>query len=151
MNLRFFTTPFFLRFCGYALVLNGIWEFAQCSFLYDMNGWKRTTSIFSMVTAVLGDVAAAIVVIHVAALFVGRKSVAAPGQRILAATFLFGALTGIVLEWNARLLDLWGYTAHMPVLRIANVTVGLVPILQMALLPTLSLYFARGNLTQRSQ
>ena len=83
-------------------MLNGIWEFAQCFFLYE-------------------------------------------SRRMLAGAFMLGALAGIIMEWSARVAHLWNYTALMPVVRIASVTVGVVPVLQMALLPALSLLLAARN------
>src|SRR5437868_1829912 len=114
MNSRPFTTPFFLRFGAYALVLNGIWEFAQCFFLYDMKGWKAPTSTFSMAAAMLGDLAAAIVVICPAALSMGGKSAATANRRMLVTAVMLGALAGIIMEWCARVAHLWNYTALMP-------------------------------------
>ena len=114
-------------------------------FLYGMKGWKAPTSIFAMAAAGLGDLAAAIVLICLSALSLGRKSAAAANRRMLVGAVMLGALTGIMMEWSARVAHLWNYTALMPVVRIVSVTVGVVPVFHMALLPALSLLLAARN------
>ena len=46
------------------------------------------------------------------------------------------------LEWAAQALDLWGYSELMPTVEVLGRTVGLSPIVQVMLLPALSVYLA---------
>jgi hypothetical protein len=56
-------------------------------------------------------------------------------------TLALGLAAGVLLEWFARALDLWSYSVLMPTLIVAGETVGLAPIIQVAVLPAASLYF----------
>lgn len=143
MNLPRFTKPFLFRFSGYALLLNGIWEFAQCPLLYDMGGFSAAKSICWIAAAIIGDVVLALVVIYVAALITSGNSIVT--ARFWMATLAIGPVVGAGAEWIARAEGLWEYSAHMPVVRLWNLTVGLVPVLQMAVLPALSLHLARQS------
>lgn len=145
MSLRQFTKPVLLKFSGYALLLNGIWELAQCPLLYDMGGLSTVKSTFWIAAAVVGDVVMALVVIYVAAFVAGPKSTIAGTAKFWVAVLAVGAVVGLGAEWIARAEGLWEYSAHMPVVRLGNLTVGLVPVLQMAILPALSLQLARQS------
>lgn len=133
----------FRRFIVCALLLNGIWELVQCRFLYTMQGWRAATSALAMAAAVLGDVVAALLVGYIGALIVSKKSAAEAATKMLGVMFVVGGLIGLTMEWAARLAHRWEYTARMPVIQFGTVTVGLVPVLQMALLPAISLALAK--------
>ena len=55
-------------------------------------------------------------------------------------TLTLGLVAGVPLEWFARALNLWGYSALMPAILVAGETVGLAPIIQVTTLPAASLY-----------
>ena len=54
-------------------------------------------------------------------------------------------IASIVLEWTAKFLELWTYSRLMPVLIIFDYEVGLSPIIQITLLPALSVYFSNAH------
>ena len=56
-------------------------------------------------------------------------------------TLALGLVAGVLLEWFARVLDLWNYSALMPTISVGDQTVGLAPIIQVTVLPATSLYF----------
>ena len=64
------------------------------------------------------------------------------GSRGTIATIAFGFVAGILLEWFARVLNLWSYSALMPTITVAGETVGLAPIIQVTILPAASLRLA---------
>lgn len=51
-------------------------------------------------------------------------------------------LTAIFLEWLALELELWEYDSSMPVITVGNREVGISPILQITILPALSIFAA---------
>lgn len=130
MSMRLFTTPLLLRFVGFALVLNGIWEFAQCPFLYEMRGLALGAGIRRIVLATLGDVVMAIAIVSVAALTTRIKSFGAINSWMWFTSIALGALTGAAIKWIAQAQGAWEYTSRMPILRVAGVRIGLVPVLQ---------------------
>ena len=145
MTLPPFTKPFFFRFGSYALVLNGIWELAQCPFLYDMSKIRPIKGAFWMAEAIAGDFVLSLVVIYVAVFLAGAKPPITVTATLLKATLVIGALVGLGAECIARAYEFWQYSTRMPVVRVGNVTVGLVPVLQMIILPALSLVLAASE------
>jgi hypothetical protein len=126
------------RVALYALLLNGVWEFVQCTFLYDMWGMSFWRATLWMWAAIFGDV---LIVLGVTALtrrlsgFHHRRQVEC---RNWIGLLVISALAAVLLEWAARALGLWNYTPLMPTVRILGERVGLVPIAQITLLPALS-------------
>lgn len=57
-----------------------------------------------------------------------------PGTSGYGLMLLAGLLIGVVVEWGALSIGRWSYTAHMP--RVGEL--GLVPLLQMVILPPLT-------------
>jgi len=53
-----------------------------------------------------------------------------------------GFVAGTLLEWFARVLNLWSYSALMPTITVASVAVGLAPVIQITILPAASLCLA---------
>jgi hypothetical protein len=125
---------------AFGFLLNTIWEFAQCLFLYDMSGWSFWRAAVYMWAAIAGDVLIVLGVVAVSWLSLGRSMPALLSSRGWITTLALGLAAGVVLEWLARALDLWSYSVLMPTLIVAGETVGLAPIIQVAVLPAASLY-----------
>ena len=53
-----------------------------------------------------------------------------------------GLIAGISLEWAAKWFDWWSYSELMPAFSLFGETVGLSPLMQMTLLPFLSILLA---------
>ena len=127
---------------AFGALLKTIWEFAQCLFLYDMTGWSIWKGAAYMSASIAGDVLIVLGVVAASWLSFGRSISALLGSRGTIATIAFGFVAGILLEWFARVLNLWSYSALMPTITVAGETVGLAPIIQVTILPAASLRLA---------
>lgn len=130
---------FWTRLVLWSLILHGVWEFFQCIFFYDMSGFNSLQGALWMLGATLADVALTLLLVGVALWF---------HRRILSVSFALalvfaGFLAAIGIEAAAPLGDWWRYAPAMPQLHFAGVTLGLLPLLQMALLPWLGAKFAQ--------
>ena len=126
---------------AFGLLLNMLWEFAQCLFLYDMAGWSFWRSAAYMSAAIVGDVLIVLGVVATSWLSLGRSMPALLCSRGWITTLALGLVAGLLLEWFARVLNLWSYSALMPTISVGSQTVGLAPIIQVMILPAASLYF----------
>ena len=130
------------RIALWSFLLNMVWEFFQCIFFYDMWGWGFWRATVWMWGAILGDVVIVLGVALVAVLLVGRRHMNPLDRRGWTGLLIVGIIASVALEWLAQVLCLWGYSAWMPTLTVAGYAVGLSPIIQVTLLPVLSVYFA---------
>lgn len=117
----------FQRIALYGFLLNMLWEFGQCTVLYDMWSWGFWRAIVWMWGAIFGDVLIVLGVAGLAHLVVGAGPLINLHPRGWIALLAVGFVTSVVLEWVARALALWGYSAWMPTLTIWGHTVGLSP------------------------
>lgn len=127
---------------SWGLVLNAAWEFVQCPFLYDMRGdgfWRGAAWMWG---TILGDVLIVLGVAALAARLVGAGRLAPPDVVGWSALLGVGFVAAAVLEWAAQALGLWGYSGLMPTLLIAGREVGLAPVVQVTVLPAISVVLA---------
>ena len=123
-------------------VTNLVWEVVQCPFLYDMTDWGFWKGAIYMAGAIVGDVFIVLGVVGISWLLQGGSTTAllvVPGWLT---TITVGLVAGILLEWLARVLNLWTYSALMPTVSVVGEDVGLAPAMQIAFLPALSLFLA---------
>lgn len=117
---------------GATFAANLIWEVAQAQLYAGYPGfWPN---LLMCARASVGDVVIVAAIYGVFAL--AYRDVDWPvrsGIGTLVAVAIAGGLIGIVIEWWALSTGRWRY-AGMPLLPIVNV--GLLPVLQMAILPT---------------
>jgi hypothetical protein len=132
------------RIALWGFVLNMVWEFGQCTLLYDMWDWGFWRATLWMWGAILGDVGIVLGVVLGAVLLVGARRVAPPDGAGWAALLGVGFVASVGLEWAAQALGLWGYSAFMPTLTVIGHSVGLSPIVQVTLLPALSARLAHS-------
>ena len=121
----------------WAFLLNGAWELLQCVFLYDMWEWPFWKSMLWMWGATLGDVAIVLALVAFSAQLIGS---ARPAFWI--ALVGIGLVAAVLLEWLARRIDLWSYSSAMPTIGLFGEEIGLAPLLQITVLPALSVYLA---------
>lgn len=121
----------------WAFLLNGAWELLQCVFLYDMWEWPFWQSALWMWGATLGDVVIVLALFTAAARLTGS---ARPAFWIALAGIGFAA--AVLLEWLARRVDFWSYSSAMPTVGLFGEAVGLAPLVQITVLPLLSVYLA---------
>ena len=126
------------RFALWSAALHGVWEYAQCPPFYDMTGLPEPKHDALMLAATAGDVAINLGVGALAGRLVGRE----PVRRLTPSGT--AALLGVGgLEWAAQRLDLWSYPDQMPTVRVAGHDVGLLPIVQVTVLPALAAWATR--------
>lgn len=136
-------SAFYLRVGLWTVLLHGVWEYAQVIPLYRCwERWSRWQRIWILPAATVGDALATVILTAVGAILLGpahmRPLSGAGGALLLG----LGFGVGVVLETGARRLDLWRYTDVMPTLGVAGHRVGIAPVLQMTLLPTLAVTVA---------
>ena len=131
--------------------LNAVWEFAQCTLLYDMWDWGFWRATAYMWGAILGDGLIVLGIARLAQLLAGSRHVWPPDVHGWVTLLVVGFVASVGLEWIARAFDLWGYSDLMPMLVVAGHPVGLSPIVQVTLLPALSVYFASQRIRTATQ
>src|SRR5690606_35055604 len=107
--------------------LNAIWEFGQCTLLYDMWGWGFWRATAWMWGAILGDVLIVLGMTWFSARLMGVDRLTPPDGAGWAALLGVGFASAVGLEWAAQALDLWGYSELMPTVEVLGRTVGLSP------------------------
>ncbi len=130
------------RLVPWALALHALWEFGQCTVLYDMWSWGFWRASVWMWGAIVGDVVITLGVAFGAAVLVGARRLTPPDRVGWSALLGVGFVASVGLEWGAQALDLWGYSDLMPTLTVLGHTVGLSPIVQITLLPALAVWLA---------
>ena len=126
----------------YGFLLNMVWEFAQCTVLYDMWDWGLGRATVWMWGAIFGDVLIVLGVVFAACLLVGAANLKRLEQRGWLALLLVGFVASVLLEWLAQVLGLWGYSKWMPTVVVLGHPVGLAPILQVTVLPPCAVRFS---------
>lgn len=124
----------------WGFLLNMIWEFVQCPFLYSMGSWGFWRATAWMWGAIVGDMFIVLGVVTLSHLAVGSPSWEELNGRSWIALLVVGFVAAVFLEWASQVLGLWGYTSLMPTLHVAGHTVGLGPVVQITLLPAASAY-----------
>ena len=142
------------RIAFFGFVLNALWEFGQCTFLYGMWSWEFGKAAVWMWAAIVGDVAIVFGVIFVASYLTNFLNLQGIENKKWLVLLGVGFLFGLVLEWASKLLDLWEYSELMPTVTLLGYTVGLSPVVQITILPALALYLSthwgiRRNLCTR--
>lgn len=123
--------------------LNALWEFVQCTLLYDMWDWGFWRATIWMWGAIFGDVVIVLGVVLGATLLVGAERLDPLTTRGWVALLGVGFIAAVALEWAAQALELWGYSNLMPTLEVMGYTVGLSPVVQVSVLPALSVRLGR--------
>ena len=127
------------RIAIWAFVLNTLWEFGQCTVLYDMWDWGLWRGALWMWAAIAGDVLIVLGVVAISSMLASLNPPVVSGWLALASTSF---VASIALEWFAQYLRLWEYSTWMPTIDLLGFSVGLAPIAQITLLPLLSVFLA---------
>ena len=119
-------------FC-FAVLFNFLWERAQSRLFVGFDDWSGTW--WHCFIASLGDGALVLAIYAVGwIVFKQRDWFEHPGNAGYGLMLITGMLIGVGVEWFAlHVAGLWAYAATMPL--VPGLTVGLVPVLQMLLLP----------------
>lgn len=117
-----------------AVGLNFLWEMSQSALFTPMGGTNR--AVWRCFVASLGDGAIIIAVVAIGALLFRRLDwFVRPGPAGYVFMAVFGAGVAIFIERWALSTGRWAYAVGMPLISVLNV--GLVPVLQMMILPPL--------------
>jgi len=136
----------------WAFVLHTVWEFGQCLFLYDMWNWPFLKATMWMWGAILGDILIILALWRVTAPVVPSVNYSRPNIKSYLFLIILSFATSILLEWLAIAFNLWEYTTAMPVVTVLGYKLGLSPVVQITLLPAVSIYLAdRTNLRRKKQ
>lgn len=141
------------RFSGYLFIVsflfNFFWEISQMSFykfegMGDISNYSKFVEIHWIVSlkdALIVLCLYFIVGILMRNIYWGRKL----NNKRLAVLLVLGGLWAIGIEYNAVIINhRWAYADIMPLLPLLNV--GLLPVIQMMILPMLSIFLTRNQL-----
>ena len=124
-----------------AFFLNFIWEIFQAP-LYAPHFAGVSAFIFVHLKASAGDVLLVFLIVILNALvFQDRFWFQALSAKKAASSVFLGFIIAVIVEKLALASGRWAYNSLMPVIPLFNV--GLTPVLQMMILPILSLWIAR--------
>ena len=130
-----------------AVIINFPWEVAQSGFFASM-GPTLAQGLWRCFQGSLGDgVMVVLLAMLVGAALRRTDGFLTPGKRGYFLMACFGAVIAIGVERIGLREDRWSYRSTMPLIPILNV--GLVPVLQMIVLPPLIYQFA-GRLLPRT-
>lgn len=139
------TDPAWKSVAWHSLWLHGGWEAIQCRLFYDMGGFSPLSAFFFMGGATVADV-----ILSLSLIALNFRSVRLQPlnvTRSLRTLAFYGAVAATSLEFPAQSFGWWHYTPAMPSFPFFGQTIGLLPVLQLAVLPPLA--FLLGRLTCR--
>ncbi|MBA3517271.1 MAG: hypothetical protein H0T75_06445 [Rhizobiales bacterium] len=130
----------------FAFLLNFIWEFLQTPFFQSMPRLPHWEAVKLCTAATAGDAAIMLAAFWCVALMARtRRWILSPRWRHLAGFVGVGVAITVVLELLARSTGRWEYSEAMPV--VPALGIGVVPLLQWIVLPLLTAWFVRRQLT----
>jgi hypothetical protein len=125
-----------------SFVVNEIWEMAQMSAYVETAGYSWTSTLGRCTRAAVGDVGIILGIYAAGALVSGDPGWGLRGRWYrYATTAVLGLAFAVLVEHAALATGRWSYTERMPM--VSWLDVGLWPLLQMTLLPSLAFLFAR--------
>lgn len=122
---------------------HGVWEVAQLP-LYTI--WTTGTAarqVFAIVHCTAGDVLIAAWTLGLAVLLLRNWSSQHKTSMIAVATIVLGVLYTGFSEWrNVYVEGSWAYNGLMPTVMIGGYAIGLSPLVQWVIVPSIALWFA---------
>ena len=131
----------------FSFLLNFVWEMWQIPFFAAMPSDPHWLGVVACTQATFGDAAISLVAFWcVAALARSRWWIIDSSPFQIAGFMAVGVAITIIIEALATgPLERWSYTSLMPTLPILGT--GIIPLLQWILLPPLTIWFVRRQLT----
>jgi hypothetical protein len=135
----------------FAFLLNLVWEFGQVPLYRGLPSSGHWASIKLCARATLGDAVIAVVAFWVvAALVASRWWITAPSASQVACFVGIGLGIATALEWMAvHVQARWAYGTSMPMVPVLRV--GLAPVLQWVIVPSLVAWFVKRQLAGTRQ
>lgn len=127
---------------------NYLWEMAQSVLFVGMD-WTRAFTWLHCFMASLGD-GVLVWIIFVVGWFTFKRTdwFVYPHGRHYSVMLIVGLCLGVAVEWIAvRLVNRWAYTEQMPL--IPGLAIGLVPVIQMVVLPPAIFFVAAAWIKHR--
>lgn len=125
----------------FAFLLNLVWEYSHLP-LYDcMDHWNLPRKILYPFLAAIGDAVIVLGILYGAGWISGIVGAGLATTGFWAVHLLTALFIAVLLEWVAIRAKLWGYRSSMPAFTITGRSVGMSPLLQITLTPSLALYF----------
>jgi hypothetical protein len=130
----------------FSFLLNLAWEFWQSPFFEGLAQAQHWQAVIMCTRAALGDICISLIAFWSVSLAArGRRWVIDPTRWQMVTFVVVGLVVTATLEVLATgVLHRWSYASEMPVLR--GIGIGLLPVMQWLLLPTLVLWFVRRQL-----
>ena len=129
---------------GVAVAVNFIWEVPQMAF-YEWWGASWSVGLLVCLQAALGDGLLVLALYGLGCIFFRRRDwILQPGPVGYTLLVVAGMIIAVAVEMHALDQNRWAYNTLMP--RIPGLGVGLVPVAQMMVLPTLIARLARWRL-----
>ncbi len=133
-------------FYGAAVLVNFIWEVPQMAF-YEWWGASWVTGLLICLQAALGDGLLVLALYGLGyAFFRRREWILQPGVAGYTLLVLAGMIVAVAVEMHALARGRWAYSAIMPI--IPGLGIGLIPVVQMMLLPPLAAHLTRWRLVR---
>lgn len=129
-----------------AVLVNFLWEVPQMAF-YEW--WDASWAIGLLICfqAALGDGLLVLALYGLGyAFFRRREWILQPGVAGYSLLVLAGMVIAVAIEMQALAWGRWAYNARMPI--ISGIRVGLIPVLQMIMLPLLAAHLTRWRLVR---
>jgi len=138
----------------FALLLNYPWEFLQTPLFAEMRSASHWEAVKTCTRATAGDAVIMLAAFWTVAAFAGTRQwiAATPTVGRLVLFVSVGTLITTVIEWLVQKgwwIDSWRYSELMPVL--PGIGVGVSPVLQWVLIPPLTAWFVRRQLSGLAQ
>ena len=125
-----------------AFALNSIWELAQAPLYQSMgSAWEATRRCF---VASVGDGALILIILTAIRGLAGRASV----ERQYTLAVVFGVAVASAVEWWGLTAGRWAYGPQMPI--VPGTALGIVPLLQLAILTPLTMWCAGRTTVERA-
>ena len=125
-----------------SFVLNEVWEMSQMSAYVETAGHPWMSTLSPCTGAAVGDVGIVLGIYAACALAVGDLGWGLRGRwNIYATAAVLGLACAALVEHAALAAGRWSYTESMPVVPVLGA--GLWPLLQMTLLPPLTVWIAQ--------
>ena len=130
-----------------AVPLNVIWEVAQIK-AYDFPESSLMTNVIGCLVPTLGDGLMILIIYWAGWLFFrDSKWILNPRTKGYLLMVGVGLILAVLVEWNALRTGAWGYDEQMITIPILGV--GLLPVLQMVVLPSATALLLQGMWRKR--
>ncbi len=129
-----------------AVLVNFLWEVPQMA-LYEWWGASWSVGLLVCFQAALGDGLLVLALYGLGyAFFRRREWILQPGVAGYSLLVLAGMVIAVAIEMQALAWGRWAYNARMPI--IPGIGVGLIPVVQMMMLPLLAAHLTRWRLVR---